>query len=140
MSVPFSASQYALRIEFSKPVRIILQLVALWGIAALLWSLFAQVPVIVSSTLMEVDRAGVVSAEFPPDSGIQVEQLAYIQLVGQQTEALEAIVLTIDNHGVATLGTVLNSDRRLLLKKTTNIEQVQVIVAHRSPMGLLFGG
>ena len=83
---------------------------------------------------MTVD--GLILAEFSPDLPLEVGQEGYIQLIGQQNDVLPATVLQVD-AGTVLLKPVSAENRLRLIRGRIPIEQVQIIVGQRSPLGML---
>jgi len=121
------------------PLRPLGWVVAGWFVLLILWSVVATVNVTVGSDAVTVMMDGLISAEFSPDLPLKVGQEGYIQLVGQQSDVLPAIVLQVDT-GTVLLEPVTAENRLRLVRGRTPIDQVKVIVAQRSPLDIFLSG
>lgn len=136
MSVPFSKTHASFRMEAYTPLRPLGWIVAGWFILLVLWSVIATVNITVGSEEVTVTVDGLILAEFSPDLPLEVGQEGYIQLIGQQNDVLPATVLQVD-AGTVLLKPVSAENRLRLIRGRIPIEQVQIIVGQRSPLGML---
>jgi hypothetical protein len=125
--------------EAYTPLRPLGWMVAGWFVLLIFWSAVATVNVTVGSNEIMVTTDGLISAEFPSDLPLEAGQEGYIQLVGQQSDVLPVTVLQV-NEGTVLLKTVTAENRLRLIHSRTPIDQVKVIVAQRSPLGMLMSG
>lgn len=139
MSTPFSKTHASFRMQAYTPLRPLGWVVAGWFVLLILWSVVATVNVTVGSDAVTVMMDGLISAEFSPDLPLKVGQEGYIQLVGQQSDVLPAIVLQVDT-GTVLLEPVTAENRLRLVRGRTPIDQVKVIVAQRSPLDIFLSG
>ncbi|MEZ4513830.1 MAG: hypothetical protein R3C62_18330 [Chloroflexota bacterium] len=139
MSTPFSKTHASFRMQAYTPLRPLGWVVAGWFVLLIFWSVVATVNVTVDSDAVTVMMDGFISAEFSPDLPLKVGQEGYIQLVGQQSDVLPAIVLQVDT-GTVLLEPVTAENRLRLIRGRTPIDQVKVIVAQRSPLDIFLSG
>lgn len=139
MSTPFSKTHASFRMQAYTPLRPLGWVVAGWFVLLIFWSVVATVNVTVGSDAVTVMMDGLISAEFSPDLPLKVGQEGYIQLVGQQSDVLPAIVLQVDT-GTVLLEPVTAENRLRLIRGRTPIDQVKVIVAQRSPLDIFLSG
>lgn len=139
MSTPFSKTHASFRMQAYTPLRPLGWVVAGWFVLLIFWSVVATVNVTVDSDAVTVMMDGLISAEFSPDLPLKVGQEGYIQLVGQQSDVLPAIVLQVDT-GTVLLEPVTAENRLRLIRGRTPIDQVKVIVAQRSPLDIFLSG
>lgn len=139
MSTPFSKTHASFRMQAYTPLRPLGWVVAGWFVLLIFWSVVATVNVTVGSDAVTVMMDGLISAEFSPDLPLKVGQEGYIQLVGQQSDVLPAIVLQVDT-GTVLLEPVTAENRLRLVRGRTPIDQVKVIVAQRSPLDIFLSG
>lgn len=118
------------------PLRPLGWFVASWFVLLAFWSVATTINVTVGSDAVMVTADGLISAEFPPDLSLEVGQEGYVQLVGQQSDVLPAIVLQVDG-GTVLLGPVTAENRLRLIRGRMPIDQVQIIVEQRSPLDML---
>lgn len=134
MTSSFSSSQRSLRLDLVKPLPIVIGLLFFWGVVLFVWLFTARIPITVSSEVIKVDEAGLVSAEFSPNAPIKAGQLARIDPVGQNKPSIDASVLNIDPNGNVLLLLTDEQEWLRLYKRELRIESVIIIVDKRSPI------
>ena len=119
---------------YLRPVPLLLSVALFCLFLLLLWSVTAKVSRTAVAIDVSVGLDGVVSAEFPADTTMQVGQTVRLERFGQQVDSLIATIDQIRADGRAKLQ--LNDQQHSLAlgSRSLQIEQAVLIIEQQTPM------